>query len=68
MRQFFAAERRAGHVRILTKEPLRPGDEEVAANARPANEFAATRAPSRPAATPQLLTETAEESVSPPFD
>jgi 16S rRNA (cytosine1402-N4)-methyltransferase len=37
VKQFFAAERQAGRVRILTKKPLRPGDEEVAANPRAAS-------------------------------
>lgn len=37
VKQFFAAERQAGHVRILTKKPLRPGEEEVAANRRAAS-------------------------------
>jgi 16S rRNA (cytosine1402-N4)-methyltransferase len=37
VKQFFVAERQAGHVRILTKKPLRPGEEEVAANRRAAS-------------------------------
>jgi len=34
VKQFFVAERQAGHVRILTKKPIRAGDQEIAANPR----------------------------------
>ena len=34
VKQFFVAERQAGRVRILTKKPIRAGDEEIAANPR----------------------------------
>jgi 16S rRNA (cytosine1402-N4)-methyltransferase len=37
VKQFFAAERQAGRVRILTKKPVRPSDGEVAANPRAAS-------------------------------
>ena len=37
VKQFFVAERQAGRVRILTKKPLRPDSEEVAANPRAAS-------------------------------
>jgi 16S rRNA (cytosine1402-N4)-methyltransferase len=37
VKQFFVAERHAGRVRILTKKPLRPSDEEIAANPRAAS-------------------------------
>lgn len=37
VKQFFVAERQAGRVRILTKKPLRPSDEEIAANPRAAS-------------------------------
>jgi 16S rRNA (cytosine1402-N4)-methyltransferase len=37
VKQFFAAERQAGHVRVLTKKPLRSSDEEVGANPRAAS-------------------------------
>ncbi len=37
VKQFFVAERQAGRVRILTKKPLRPTDEEIAANPRAAS-------------------------------
>jgi len=37
VKQFFVAERQAGRVRILTKRPLRAGDEEIAANPRAAS-------------------------------
>jgi 16S rRNA (cytosine1402-N4)-methyltransferase len=36
VKHFFVAERQAGRVRILTKKPLRPGAEEIAANPRAA--------------------------------
>jgi 16S rRNA (cytosine1402-N4)-methyltransferase len=36
-KQFFVAERQAGRLRILTKKPLRPRDEEIAANPRAAS-------------------------------
>lgn len=37
VKQFFVAERQAGRVRILTKKPVRPSDEEIAANPRAAS-------------------------------
>lgn len=37
VKQFFVAERQAGRVRILTKKPLRPSEEEIAANPRAAS-------------------------------
>jgi 16S rRNA (cytosine1402-N4)-methyltransferase len=37
VKQFFVAERQAGRVRILTKKPLRAGDDEIAANPRAAS-------------------------------
>ena len=37
VKQFLVAERQAGRVRILTKKPLRPSDEEIAANPRAAS-------------------------------
>jgi 16S rRNA (cytosine1402-N4)-methyltransferase len=37
VKQFFAAERQAGRVQIVTKKPLRPDDEEIAANPRAAS-------------------------------
>jgi len=37
VKQFFVAERQAGRVRILTKKPVRPSDEEIRANPRAAS-------------------------------
>lgn len=37
VKQFFVAERQAGRVRILTKKPQRPSEQEVAANPRAAS-------------------------------
>jgi 16S rRNA (cytosine1402-N4)-methyltransferase len=37
VKQFFVAARQAGRVRILTKKPLRPSDEEIAVNPRAAS-------------------------------
>jgi 16S rRNA (cytosine1402-N4)-methyltransferase len=37
VKQFFVAQRQAGRVRILTKKPVRPSDEEIGANPRAAS-------------------------------
>jgi 16S rRNA (cytosine1402-N4)-methyltransferase len=37
VKQFLAAQQQAGRVRILTKKPVRPSDEEIAANPRAAS-------------------------------
>ena len=37
VKQFFVTERQAGRARILTKKPLRPSEEEIAANPRAAS-------------------------------
>lgn len=37
IKQFFVAERQAGHVQIITRKPLRPSDAEVATNPRAAS-------------------------------
>ncbi len=37
VKRFFVAERQAGRVRILTKRPVRPSEEEIAANPRAAS-------------------------------